>query len=165
MSFAIGPGLRKQEWSRRLFEPLIQCEKAMLVDADGLNLLAKNPKHRSNWILTPHPGEAASLLGCTIAEVENNRFQAVTEVQKQFGGVTVLKGRGTLICDGRPNLPCPRRQSRVGNRRQWRSVVRNHRRVSCSGIIADSCRLLWCLHTRRSSRSRRRKWATRNAGV
>ena len=107
---AIGPGLGKQSWGRHLFESSVKCEKVMLVDADGLNLLADNPTQRSNWILTPHPGEAASLLGCEVAEIENNRFQAVAEVQKQFGGVTVLKGRGTLICDGAQTFVAP-----VGN--------------------------------------------------
>jgi len=97
---AIGMGLGNQAWGRRLFESLIKSDKALLVDADGLKLLAENPKQRSNWVLTPHPGEAAELLGCTNSEVENDRFQAVAEIQTKFGGVTVLKGRGTLICDG-----------------------------------------------------------------
>jgi hypothetical protein len=46
-------------------------------------------------VLTPHPGEAARLLGCGIAEVEQDRFAAVAELQRRFGGVVVLKGAGT----------------------------------------------------------------------
>lgn len=62
----IGPGLGQSEWSKMLFEKTITLEQAKVVDADGLNLLAKKPTKNENWILTPHPGEAARLLDTTI---------------------------------------------------------------------------------------------------
>jgi NAD(P)H-hydrate epimerase len=68
-----------------------------VVDADALNLLAAAPRRRADWVLTPHPGEAARLLGCSIAEVEEDRFAAVEALQQRFDGVVVLKGAGTLI--------------------------------------------------------------------
>ena len=52
---------------------------------------------RSNWILTPHPGEAARLLNTSVAEVQANRFIAAQEICQRYGGVTVLKGAGTII--------------------------------------------------------------------
>ena len=52
-------------------------------------------------MLTPHPGEAARLLNKTVAEIQSDRFSAVSELQKQFGGVVLLKGAGTLITDGK----------------------------------------------------------------
>jgi NAD(P)H-hydrate epimerase len=64
-----------------------------------LNLLAKKPLKRQNWILTPHPGEAARLLGCTNADIASDRFAAVTKIQAHYGGICVLKGAGSLIAD------------------------------------------------------------------
>jgi NAD(P)H-hydrate epimerase len=73
----------------------------MVLDADGLNILAEgrvvaNPDG-SQWVLTPHAGEAARLLGLTVAEVQADRFAAVRQLQEKYGAVVVLKGPGTLI--------------------------------------------------------------------
>jgi ADP-dependent NAD(P)H-hydrate dehydratase / NAD(P)H-hydrate epimerase len=70
------------------------------VDADGLNLLAAlNPMQRDNWVLTPHPGEAARLLGSTSAEVQQDRLAAVRALAHRYAAVTVLKGACTLIAE------------------------------------------------------------------
>jgi NAD(P)H-hydrate epimerase len=76
------------------------------LDADALNLLANEPSVDHARVITPHPGEAARLLGCSVAEVEQNRFRAVTDLQSEYGGVVVLKGAGTLICDGHDIYVC-----------------------------------------------------------
>lgn len=94
---AVGPGLGKSEWAATLFAAAINSEKALIVDADALNLLAMEPHKRDNWILTPHPGEAARLLDTTVEEVQANRFSAVKHIAEKFGGVVVLKGNGSLI--------------------------------------------------------------------
>ena len=94
---AIGPGLGQGAWSDALFEQALALAKPLVVDADALNLLAASPRRQDNWILTPHPGEAARLLGCGVADVEQDRFGAVEALQQCFGGVVVLKGAGTLI--------------------------------------------------------------------
>ena len=94
---AVGPGLGKSEWAAKLFAAAINSEKALIVDADALNLLAMEPHKRDNWILTPHPGEAARLLDITVEEVQANRFSAVKLIAEKFGGVVVLKGNGSLI--------------------------------------------------------------------
>lgn len=96
----IGPGLGQDDWANSLFAHALQSHKVCVVDADALNLLACNPQHRSNWILTPHPGEAARLLDCTTVEIGFDRFAAVSALQAKFGGVAVLKGAGSLIADG-----------------------------------------------------------------
>ena len=63
-----------------LFKKAIESNLPMVVDADALNMLSKNPQRYDNWILTPHPGEAARLLDCTSAEIQADRFSAVNEL-------------------------------------------------------------------------------------
>ena len=75
--------------------------KRAVVDADGLNLLAQTPGFRfddGSAILTPHPGEAARLLGCAVSEIQDNRTEAVRELADRYNAVAVLKGAGTLVC-------------------------------------------------------------------
>jgi len=94
---AVGPGLGQDQWGRELFEHVLQTDRPLVVDADGLNLLAAAPRAHSSWVLTPHPGEAARLLGSTTKEVQADRFASVRSLQERYGGVAVLKGAGTLI--------------------------------------------------------------------
>ncbi len=96
---AIGPGLGQSEWARELFAVVLQSNKAVVIDADALNLLAQEPNHVTNHILTPHPGEAARLLQTATSDIQSDRFAAVESLQKKYGGVVVLKGSGTLIRD------------------------------------------------------------------
>ena len=100
-NLVVGPGLGHDEWAKKLFSAAFATDLPLVLDADGLNFLAENPARRDKWILTPHPGEAARLLGCSVAQIEQDRFVAVKELQLIFGGVVVLKGAGTLICDGK----------------------------------------------------------------
>ncbi len=93
----VGPGLGQSAWSEMLFNTVINAGKILVVDADGLNLLAKAPVQNSNWILTPHPGEAARLLDCSTVEIHQDRFAAVCCLQASYGGIAILKGAGTLI--------------------------------------------------------------------
>jgi len=95
---AVGPGLGQSEWAVTLFAAAINSKKPLIVDADALNLLAIEHIHSDNWILTPHPGEAARLLETTIEEVQADRFTAVQQLAEKFGGTVVLKGNGSLIC-------------------------------------------------------------------
>lgn len=95
----VGPGLGQSDWSRNALKRLQQSDKPTLWDADALNLLALNPHRRQNWVLTPHPGEAARLLGCRVVDIESDRLLSARNIVKQYGGVVVLKGAGTLIAN------------------------------------------------------------------
>jgi len=94
---AIGPGLGQDDWANELFETVLQSGKPLVVDADALNLLAYEPIQHLNWVLTPHPGEAARLLGGSSHEINRQRFDAVKTIAEKFSAVTVLKGGGSLI--------------------------------------------------------------------
>jgi NAD(P)H-hydrate epimerase len=94
---AIGTGLGQSDWSRELLSAVLKTDKPLIIDADALNLLAQSPTENCNWILTPHPAEAARLLNCTTAEIQQDRFAAASSLQKKYQGVVVLKGSGTLI--------------------------------------------------------------------
>ncbi len=99
-AIVIGPGLGQSQWAKDLLKCAADFEKPLIIDADALNLLANNPLYRDNWVLTPHPGEAARLLKCSTEQIAKDRFFAVSQLQKKFGGIAVLKGAGTLIDSG-----------------------------------------------------------------
>lgn len=94
---AIGPGLGQSEWSKKILEKVLATKLPKVMDADALNLLAKLAVKSEEWILTPHPGEAARLLNCTTGEIQQDRFKAAAALQQQYGGVIVLKGSGTIV--------------------------------------------------------------------
>lgn len=96
---AIGPGLGQSEWAMNLLSLVLETTLPLVLDADALNLLAKEPVQNDRWVLTPHPGEAARLLETDTAAVQSDRFAAVREIQQRYGGTVVLKGSGSLISD------------------------------------------------------------------
>ena len=104
---AIGPGLGQSKWAEALFDVVYNINLPLIIDADGLNLLAKRSGllgghsgvKRSNWVLTPHPGEAVRLLRRDDASLKRNRYPAVLAMQARYGGVCLLKGAGTLVCE------------------------------------------------------------------
>ncbi len=96
-ALAIGPGLGQGAWGRALWQAVLTATVPLVVDADALNLLAAQPSARADWVLTPHPGEAAHLLGVATAEIEADRFAAAQAIVRRYGGVCVLKGSGTLV--------------------------------------------------------------------
>ncbi|MCQ8104554.1 NAD(P)H-hydrate dehydratase [Methylomonas sp. SURF-2] len=95
----IGPGLGQDSWAQDMLRQILASDKPCVADADALNLLARQPTRRPNWILTPHPGEAARLLGCKTHDIGADRFAAVKMLQNRYAGVCVLKGAGSLIAD------------------------------------------------------------------
>lgn len=95
----VGPGLGQAKWSLQLLTHALSCSAVpKVIDADGLNLLARQPEKRENWILTPHVGEAARLLNCQGQEIQANRVDSARRLQQKYGGVIVLKGAGSLVC-------------------------------------------------------------------
>ena len=94
---AIGPGLGQKNWGQEALKQVEKSDKPMLWDADALNLLAIRPEKRQNRIITPHPGEAARLLNCSVSSIERDRLQSARQLVKQYGGIVVLKGAGTIV--------------------------------------------------------------------
>jgi ADP-dependent NAD(P)H-hydrate dehydratase / NAD(P)H-hydrate epimerase len=75
----------------------VKSELPAVWDADALNLLAAKPDSAKNRIITPHPGEAATLLGSETVEIQADRPAALEALTTRYGGTAVLKGAGTLI--------------------------------------------------------------------
>lgn len=103
-ALVVGPGLGRSPAARALLTLGLEAGKPSVLDADGLRLLAEMGAgvlaasgDPGRFVLTPHPGEAAALLGCTIDEIERDRFAALERLVERFGAVVVLKGSRTLI--------------------------------------------------------------------
>jgi len=95
---ALGPGLGQGGWGRALFDAALDAGKPTILDADALNLLAKEPRAlREDAVLTPHPGEAGRLLGIDATDVQADRYSAVRTLCERHHCVVVLKGAGTLV--------------------------------------------------------------------
>lgn len=98
---ALGPGLGQGTWGRVRCERALAWRGARVVDADALNLLAQAPRALGHdTVITPHPGEAARLLQCSVDAVQRDRFAAVQALVERLECVVVLKGAGTLVADG-----------------------------------------------------------------
>lgn len=99
-AIAVGPGLGRDDWGAGLLASVVGAGKPVVVDADGLNLVADaGIGLPPGTIITPHPGEAGRLLGESTSWVQSNRPEAVTRLTSKSlrGVVAVLKGAGTLI--------------------------------------------------------------------
>ena len=94
---AVGPGLGQSDWSRELLEAVLASGRRLVVDADALNLLSQSPWRGADWVLTPHPGEAARLLGTSAAAVQADRLGTLRSLADRFGGTVVLKGACSLV--------------------------------------------------------------------
>ena len=94
---AVGPGLGRDDWGRAMLEAALRADRPAVVDADALNFLAVHPRRREDWVLTPHPGEAARMLGVDAARVQADRLGAARELQQRYGGTVVLKGAGSIV--------------------------------------------------------------------
>jgi NAD(P)H-hydrate epimerase len=102
----VGPGIGVSDDTRRLIEWLIsdasERERPMLIDADGLNALAaigcEALRHaRGPVVLTPHPGEAARLLGVTTAAINDDRVSAARRLADRTGACVLIKGARSVI--------------------------------------------------------------------
>ncbi|WP_459950938.1 NAD(P)H-hydrate dehydratase [Denitratisoma sp. agr-D3] len=109
-ALAVGPGLGGSAEAVELLRLAIAANKPLLLDADGLNLLAAHPawhrplaQRRAPTLLTPHPLEAARLLAQNVAAVQADRVAATRLLARRFQAHVVLKGAGSVIAhpDGR----------------------------------------------------------------
>ncbi len=102
-----GSGLGRDDWARALWSRVRALGLPTVVDGDALYWLSCEPESRPDWVLTPHEGEAARLLGVGSGEVAADRPAAVAELQRRYGGIVVLKGAGTLVAGGDATWLCP----------------------------------------------------------
>jgi hydroxyethylthiazole kinase-like uncharacterized protein yjeF len=104
-ALAIGPGLGTDSGTAKAVRLLaLSARRGTVIDADGLNALAIDPESllalrdaAGPRILTPHPGEAARLLGVTTQEIQADRLSAARTLAERSGAVVVLKGNRTLV--------------------------------------------------------------------
>ena len=108
----IGPGLGQTAWAEEMYEVCVQSKGRKVIDADGLNLLARNPRTLGCSVLTPHPGEAGRLVALSSKAVQANRPKVIDELVSKFDATCVLKGVGTLVArSGHPVMLCSRGHS------------------------------------------------------
>jgi hydroxyethylthiazole kinase-like uncharacterized protein yjeF len=114
---ALGPGLSQHHETTMFVRAFAaQCPVPLVLDADGLNALGKDPSHlrarTAPTVVTPHPGEMARLLGCPIQEVQADREGSAAAYAEASGAMVVLKGHHTLIAKpGGPVTFCARGNS------------------------------------------------------
>jgi NAD(P)H-hydrate epimerase len=102
-ALVVGPGLGTRPETVRLLERLLpELGIPAVVDADALNAFAGRPealRSQAPRILTPHPGELAKLLGCSVREVQEDRVRAARTLARQTGAIVILKGARSVIAD------------------------------------------------------------------
>lgn len=101
--FAVGPGYGRSEPAQQYLAVAIQSSATLVLDADALNLLAASQSLKksiglrtSPTLLTPHPGEAAALLGCDTQTVQFDRLAAAIRLAEEYRASVVLKGAGSI---------------------------------------------------------------------
>jgi hydroxyethylthiazole kinase-like uncharacterized protein yjeF len=106
-SIVIGCGLGVSGPAVRLLKSALKRDLPMVIDADALNLIAQSAelatlvqRRNAPTIITPHPAEASRLLGCSTADVQRNRLKAAHDLAKGYRCIAILKGAGTVVCDG-----------------------------------------------------------------
>lgn len=94
----VGPGIGRAAWGRGLLEAALAWRGPRVIDADALNLLPElDARLDAATLITPHPGEAARLLGVSNAAVQADRFAASANLVERLGAQVILKGAGTLV--------------------------------------------------------------------
>jgi hydroxyethylthiazole kinase-like uncharacterized protein yjeF len=99
-----GPGMGKADSARRLLAAALALPVVIVLDADALNLIAGNralavaiAKRKAATILTPHPAEAARLLGVTTGKVQADRVASAKAIAQRYRSWVALKGNGSVI--------------------------------------------------------------------
>lgn len=95
---AVGPGLGQDASAQQWFEAVLRRAVPTVLDADALNLLAQAPVQlHAGCVLTPHPLEAARLLGCEVGDVQRDRYAAARAIAGRYDAVCILKGAGSVV--------------------------------------------------------------------
>ncbi len=103
-AICFGMGLGRDEWAKMQyqawFDLILKSNLHVVLDADALWYLAKNPRQMNERVfLTPHPGEAAKLLNCQVADIESDRIKTIHSLKEKYNGQWLLKGSGSLILE------------------------------------------------------------------
>ncbi len=98
------PSTDTQEWICAIMS---RRRGPLALDADGINVCEGKTGliagSEADVVITPHPGELARLLGCSVTDVQNNRFGSAERAAREFGATVILKGAGSIVaCDGKP---------------------------------------------------------------
>ncbi|MBU3724195.1 MAG: NAD(P)H-hydrate dehydratase [Burkholderiaceae bacterium] len=103
-AWVVGPGLGMSDAAHQLMVDMLNRDQPMVIDADALNLIAEDAalgrqcaRRASATIITPHPGEAARLLGCSTADIQSDRQGFAQQLAQRYKAITVLKGHQTVI--------------------------------------------------------------------
>lgn len=98
-----GTGLGQSKAAKSLLKKVLPSSRPIVLDADALNLIAADEKLQAALssrqgisVLTPHPSEAARLLGCSTEKIQSNRLEALKELRQKFNASILLKGSGSL---------------------------------------------------------------------
>jgi holo-[acyl-carrier-protein] synthase len=105
-SIAIGMGLSKSERSKKIINEILNLDKKIVIDADGLNILAENldllaKRKDFSTILTPHPVEFQRLSGLSLEEINSNKEEVCKEFSEKYKVILLLKGNKTLVTDSK----------------------------------------------------------------
>ncbi|HKC25223.1 MAG TPA: NAD(P)H-hydrate dehydratase [Thermoanaerobaculia bacterium] len=103
-ALAVGPGLGTGDGRREVVERIVALEVPAVFDADALNVLAGEPRlfrRKAPTVLTPHPGEAARLLGMSTENVNAGRVDVARRLALESGAAVVLKGFRSVVADPR----------------------------------------------------------------
>lgn len=102
-TLVVGPGLGRSAVAKGLLKNALKAEAALVLDADALNILAEEPilrrivaRRKAPTLLTPHPAEAARLLGASTSEVQGDRIAAALDLAARMQADVVLKGAGSV---------------------------------------------------------------------
>ncbi|MFI9652301.1 NAD(P)H-hydrate dehydratase [Guyparkeria halopsychrophila] len=104
----IGPGLGRDAWAMTAWRALRDCPLPLVLDADALRLLGPNSLLERDAVITPHPGEAATLLECDAATINADRLGAARSLAERFACGVVLKGSGSVLADADRLAVCQR---------------------------------------------------------
>lgn len=93
----LGCGLGRDDWASQMMDALWSAPLPLVVDADGLIHLGARSRRSAPTVLTPHPGEAARLLGCVTADIEQDRLAAARMLSARLAAQVLLKGAGSVL--------------------------------------------------------------------
>ncbi len=103
-AIVVGPGIGSSDHAETLVGEVLAIDLPCVLDADALNLIAENAdlraackRRKADTLATPHPAEAARLLGCTTAEVQRDRLGSARRLSEALNAHVVLKGAGSAM--------------------------------------------------------------------